>query len=46
MKRAALLLCQLALLRSRCAGTAPFAQVRGISEGLEHRLEEIGRAHV
>ena len=31
--------CQLALLRSRCAGTAPFAQVRGISEGLEHRLE-------
>ena len=38
--------CQLALLRSRCAGTAPFAQVRGISEGLEHRLEEIGRAHV
>ena len=31
--------CQLALLRSRCAGTASFAQVRGISEGLEHRLE-------
>ena len=31
--------CQLALLRSRCAGTAPFAQVRGVSEGLEHRLE-------
>ena len=31
--------CQLALLRSRCAGTSPFAQVRGISEGLEHRLE-------
>ena len=31
--------CQLALLRSQCAGNAPFAQVRGISEGLEHRLE-------
>ncbi len=35
--------CQLALLRSRCAGTAPFAQVRGISEGLEHRLESAVR---
>lgn len=31
--------CQLALLRSRCVGSAPFARVRGISEGLEHRLE-------
>ena len=31
--------CQLALLRSRCAGTAPFAVIRGVSEGLEHRLE-------
>lgn len=28
----------LALLRSRCAGDAPFAQVRGVSEGLENRL--------
>ncbi len=36
--------CQLALLRSRCAGTAPFAQVRGISEGLEHRLESAVRS--
>lgn len=36
--------CQLALLRSRCAGTAPFAQVRGISEGLEHWLEAAVRS--
>ena len=36
--------CQLALLRSRCAGTAPFAQVQGISEGLEHRLEAAVRS--
>ena len=36
--------CQLALLRSRCAGTAPFAQVRGISEGLDHRLEAAMRS--
>ena len=36
--------CQLALLRSQCAGTAPFAQVRGISEGLEHRLEAAVRS--
>lgn len=36
--------CQLALLRSRCAGNAPFAQVRGISEGLEHRLEAAVRS--
>ena len=36
--------CQLALLRSRCAGTAPFAQVRSISEGLEHRLEAAVRS--
>ena len=36
--------CQLALLRSRCAGTAPFAQARGISEGLEHRLEAAVRS--
>lgn len=41
---AAAQLCQLALLRSRCAGTAPFAQVRGISEGLEHRLEAAVRS--
>ena len=32
------------VLRSRCAGTAPFAQVRGISEGLEHRLEAAVRS--
>ena len=36
--------CQLALLRSRCAEIAPFAQVRGISEGLEHRLEAAVRS--
>ena len=36
--------CQLALLRSRCAGTAPFVQVRGLSEGLEHRLEAAVRS--
>ena len=36
--------CQLALLRRRCTGTAPFAQVRGISEGLEHRLEAAVRS--
>ena len=36
--------CQLALLRSRCTGTAPFAQVRGISEGLEHRLKSAVRS--
>ena len=32
-------LCQLALLRAQCAADAPFAGVRGLSEGLEHRLE-------
>lgn len=31
--------CELALLRSRCVGQTPFAAVRGVSEGLEHRLE-------
>ena len=31
--------CQLALLRAACRGPEPFAAVRGISEGLEHRLE-------
>ncbi len=34
----------LALLRSRCAGDAPFARVRGVSEGLEHRLASAVRA--
>lgn len=37
---------QLALLRSRCAGTAPFAQVRGVSEGLENRLAAAVRTAV
>lgn len=36
--------CQLALLRAQCAMPAPFAQVRGVSEGLEHRLENAVRA--
>ncbi len=36
--------CELALLRSRCAGQTPFAAVRGVSEGLEHRLERAVRA--
>ena len=36
--------CELALLRSRCIGEAPFANVRGVSEGLEHRLEKAVRA--
>jgi len=31
--------CELALLRAACAEQAPFAAVRGVSEGLEHRLE-------
>ena len=31
--------CELALLRSACRGKAPFADIRGVSEGLEHRLE-------
>ena len=31
--------CELALLRSACRGKTPFADIRGISEGLEHRLE-------
>lgn len=31
--------CELALLRAGCRGDSPFANVRGISEGLEHRLE-------
>ena len=36
--------CELALLRSRCVGKAPFANVRGVSEGLEHRLEQAVRS--
>ena len=31
--------CELALLRSACRGKAPFADIRGVSEGLEHRLK-------
>ena len=31
--------CQLALLRNACFSASPFAAVRGVSEGLEHRLE-------
>ena len=31
--------CELALLRAACAGAEPFATVRGVSEGLDHRLE-------
>lgn len=31
--------CELALLRMACAQPEPFASVRGVSEGLEHRLE-------
>ena len=35
--------CELALLRAACAGPQPFAAVRGVSEGLEHRLENAVR---
>jgi len=35
--------CELALLRSACAQPGEFAQVRGVSEGLEHRLENAVR---
>ena len=35
--------CELALLRAACAEKAPFAAVRGVSEGLEHRLENAVR---
>ncbi len=35
--------CELALLRAACAKPEPFARVRGISEGLEHRLEHAVR---
>ena len=36
--------CELALLRVACAGPEPFAAVRGVSEGLEHRLENAVRS--
>ena len=36
--------CQLALLRAACTGPQPFAAVRGVSEGLEHRLEHAVRS--
>ena len=36
--------CELALLRSACRGKAPFADIRGVSEGLEHRLEAAVRS--
>ncbi len=35
--------CELALLRSACRVDSPFAQIRGVSEGLEHRLENAVR---
>lgn len=35
--------CELALLRAACAKPEPFAAVRGVSEGLEHRLERAVR---
>ena len=35
--------CELALLRAACADQTPFAAVRGVSEGLEHRLENAVR---
>lgn len=38
--------CQLALLRAGCAQQQPFAAVRGVSEGLEHRLEQAVRQAV
>ena len=36
--------CQLALLRAACARPEPFAAVRGVSEGLDHRLENAVRS--
>ena len=39
--------CELALLRAKCppfSKAAPFAGIRGVSEGLEHRLEHAVRA--
>ena len=38
--------CELALLRAACAGAEPFATVRGVSEGLEHRLESVVRSSI
>ena len=35
--------CELALLRAACARPEPFAAVRGVSEGLDHRLENAVR---
>ena len=35
--------CELALLRAACARPRPFVSVRGVSEGLEHRLENAVR---
>ena len=35
--------CELTLLRAACAKPEPFAAVRGVSEGLEHRLEHAVR---
>ena len=35
--------CELALLRAACTRPEPFAAVRGVSEGLEHRLEKAVR---
>ena len=37
--------CQLALLRAACAQPNPFAAVRGVSEGLDHRLENAVRQY-
>ena len=36
--------CQLTLLRAACARPEPFAAVRGVSEGLDHRLENAVRS--
>ena len=35
--------CELTLLRASCRKPAPFTDVRGVSEGLEHRLEHAVR---
>ncbi len=37
--------CELALLRAACARPEPFAAVRGVSEGLDHRLENAAQLH-
>ena len=36
--------CELALLRAACARPEPFAAVRGVSEGVDHRLENAVRS--